>query len=128
MNEQKILQVKKRTGELVHFDIKKISAAIYKAAQAVGGHDQKLAEQLAEQAVEMLQENDKIEIPTVEEIQDVVEKVLIEKGHAKTAKTYIIYRQKRAELREKAESFNGIKNLEEKQDPFGINEELLGNA
>jgi len=42
-------------------------------------------------------------IPSVEEIQDVVEKVLIEEGHVRTAKAYILYRKKRKELREKKE-------------------------
>jgi len=81
------------------FEQDKITNAIFKAAKAVGGHDRKLAEELSSRVVEELIKSKK-DMPTVEEIQDTVENVLIEYGHAKTAKTYIIYRAKRAELRE----------------------------
>ncbi len=129
MNEQKILRIKKRTGDYVGFDLKKISNAIYKAAQSVGGSDYKKAEALAEQVLDMLNEQEfKEGTPSVEEVQDCVEKVLIETGHARTAKAFILYRQKRAEARTKVESLVGMKSLEEKQDPFGINEELYGSA
>ncbi|MBI3032306.1 hypothetical protein HYY69_02425 [Candidatus Woesearchaeota archaeon] len=129
MNEQKILRIKKRTGEYVGFDLKKISNAIFKAAQAVGGSDYKISERLAEQVFDMLNEQDlKEDIPSVEDVQDCVEKVLIETGHAKTAKAFILYRQKRAEARLKADALVGIKGLEEKQDPFGVNEELFGSS
>ena len=66
---------------------------------AVGGEDRRLAEKLTEQVIETLEKN-KIEglIPAVEDIQDVVEKVLIENGHARTAKAYILYRDKRTAL------------------------------
>jgi len=93
--------VKKRNGRVVDFDQDKITIAIYKAAKAVGGSDRKTAKKLSNQVVEILDEKFKNhEIPTVEEIQDAVEKVLIENGHVKTAKAYILYRQKRKEIRE----------------------------
>lgn len=93
--------VKKRDGRVVDFDQDKITIAIYKAAKAVGGSDRKTAKKLSDQVVEILDEKFKNhEVPTVEEIQDAVEKVLIENGHAKTAKAYILYRQKRKEIRE----------------------------
>jgi uridine kinase len=95
--------VYKRDGSLVRFDKQKIAEAIYKAAAAVGGRDFDLAKKLADQVVEVLETRFPKTIPTVEDIQDVVEKVLIENGHAKTAKVYILYRQKRKELREKQE-------------------------
>jgi len=98
-----IKQVYKRDGTLVLFDKRKIVEAIYKAAAEVGGKDIKLAEKLADQVVEFLEKHFPKTIPTVEEIQDVVEKILIENGHAKTAKAFILYRQKRKELREKRE-------------------------
>jgi len=67
----------------------------------VGGSDRKRAEELSDMVVEILEEKfGNGSIPSVEDIQDIVEKVLIEEGHAKTAKAYILYRQKRKEIRE----------------------------
>ena len=96
-----IKQVRKRTGQLVAFDKSKIANAIFKAAQSVGGEDRQLAEEIAEVVVMFLEKQYRPnEIPTIEEIQDMVEKVLIETGHAKTAKAYILYRERRARIRE----------------------------
>ncbi|MFH1508680.1 MAG: adenosylcobalamin-dependent ribonucleoside-diphosphate reductase [bacterium] len=91
------LKIRKRNGDVVDFDNNKITEAIFKAAKAVGGSDRKLAEKIAAKVVKSVQD---IEQPTVEEIQDKVEKILIEEGHAKTAKAYILYRAKRTEERE----------------------------
>ncbi len=92
--------VVKRTGAVVPFNKDRITNAIYSAAVAVGGRDRQLAENLADQVVEVLEETTPPDhTPTVEEIQDVVEKVLIENGHAKTAKAYILYREERAQRR-----------------------------
>lgn len=101
----KIEQVVKRTGAVVPFKKERITNAIYRAAVAVGGRDRSIAEGLAAQVVDMLKEaTPPGHIPTVEEIQDVVEKVLIENGHARTAKAYILYRDERARRRrERAE-------------------------
>jgi len=105
-----ITQIRKRDGRLVKFEKNKIADAIFKAAQSVGGKDRKVAEELADKVVEILEKNaDKVPIPSVEEVQDVVEKVLIENGRAKTAKAYILYRQKRKELRE-AKALLGVKD------------------
>lgn len=96
----KITHVVKRTGAVVPFNRTRISNAIYRAAVAVGGRDRAVAEGLADQVVTMLEETvPPGHTPTVEEIQDVVEKVLIEAGHARTAKTYILYREERARQR-----------------------------
>lgn len=96
-----IMQVKKRDNTIVDFDIKKISKAIFGAAQSVGGHDAEAAEKLAEAVVAELNQKFKYSsIPSVEEVQDLVEKVLIEAGHAKTAKAYILYREQRRQARE----------------------------
>jgi len=95
-----IQQVRKRDGRLVPFNQEKIANAIFKAAQAVGGEDRQLAEELAGVVTLFLEKHYAGQIPTIEEIQDMVEKVLIETGHAKTAKAYILYRQKRAQIRE----------------------------
>ncbi len=95
-----ITQIKKRDGRKVTFNIEKIANAIYKAAQAVGGHDYDAALNIAGKVGDLVEEKTKGELPTVEEIQDLVEKVLVEEGHAKTAKAYIIYRSNRTRSRE----------------------------
>ncbi len=95
-----ISHVIKRTGAVVPFTPQRITNAIYRAAVAVGGRDRTIAERLTAQVVAMLEEKTPAgEYPTVEEIQDVVEKVLIENGHAKVAKAYILYRDERARRR-----------------------------
>ncbi|UCG29783.1 MAG: anaerobic ribonucleoside-triphosphate reductase [candidate division WOR-3 bacterium] len=93
--------VKKRDGKVVTFDKSKISNAIYLAAKAVGGEDKTLADKLANEVVLFLYTKKGNATPDVEEIQDAVEKVLIENGHARTAKAYILYRKQREILRKK---------------------------
>jgi len=83
--------VRKRDGTLVPFDLNRITEAIFKAAKAVGGEDRERAEELAKQVEEYLIRQG-YEVPDVEDIQDAVEKILIENGHAKTAKAFILYR------------------------------------
>ena len=81
----KFLQnVKKRDGSLVPFSSKRIEDAIFAAAKAVGGQDRKLAQQLTEKVVHRLKMRFGTRPPSVEDIQDAVEKELIESGHAKT--------------------------------------------
>jgi len=95
--------VRKRDGRLDEFDGKRISSAIWKAASAVGGRDRVTADRLSEQVVAELEARFGCEgVPTVEEIQDLVEKTLIEAGHARTAKAYILYRKQHQDLRELA--------------------------
>ncbi len=94
-------QVVKRTGAIVPFTPERITNAIYRAAVAVGGHDRKIAEGLTEQVIALMEQQlPSDHIPAVEEIQDIVEKVLIENGHAKVAKHYILYRDERARARQ----------------------------
>jgi len=81
------------------FEEKKIADAIFKAARAVGGQDRYVAEELASAVTDHLNLHYEGETPGIEDIQDMVEKVLIETGHAKTAKAYILYRDKRAQAR-----------------------------
>ncbi|MHC1739657.1 MAG: ATP cone domain-containing protein [Anaerolineaceae bacterium] len=96
----KITQVIKRTGATVPFNLDRITNAIYRAAVEVGGRDQKLAAQLALQVEALLEQVTPVgTIPHIETIQDLVEKVLIENGHAKVAKAYILYRDERARHR-----------------------------
>lgn len=101
----RIKKVIKRSGAVVPFTPERISNAIYRAAVAVGGRNRTLAEELAHQVVALLEENtDRDYTPHIEEIQDVVEKVLIENGHAKVAKAYILYRDERARHRSQQEA------------------------
>ena len=96
-----IREVKKRDGRAVPFDQTKIADAIFAAARAVGGKDRRLAEELAALVCVWLERHWIGRVPGIEDIQDTVEKVLVETGHAKTAKAYMLYRQKRSEVRER---------------------------
>jgi anaerobic ribonucleoside-triphosphate reductase len=96
-----IRKIRKRDGKVVDFNPIKITNAIWKAAQAVGGKDHKKAGELTDRVLERLEgELNKGEIPTVEQVQDIVEKTLIEEGHARTAKAYILYRKQHQDMRE----------------------------
>ncbi|MDD3899336.1 MAG: ATP cone domain-containing protein, partial [Syntrophomonadaceae bacterium] len=82
--------IRKRDGRVVPFEKEKIVNAIYKAAQALGGRDYATAERLADKVIELAGYYylDDYDIATVEEIQDLVEKVLVKNGHYRTAKAY----------------------------------------
>lgn len=95
-----ITMIKKRDGRQVPFNIEKIASAIYKAAQVVGGNDYGEAMRLADEVCQQLSVSIIGRNPSVEEVQDMVEKVLIEGGHSKTAKAYILYRAERTRARE----------------------------
>ena len=95
-----IKYIVKRDGRTVEFDIDKIANAIYKAAEALGGRDREMAMYLAKQVELYLTDVTKNQTPKVEEIQDAVEKVLIENGHARTAKEFILYRAERTRIRD----------------------------
>jgi len=89
-----IQKIKKRDGQTAEFDQSKITEAIWNAAKSVGGTDKEMANRISNQVTAVLEVffKDKEHFPTVEQIQDLVEKILIEGGHAKTAKAYILYR------------------------------------
>ena len=97
-----IAEIKKRDGRVVAFDRTKIVAAIMKAAQAVQGSDYRLAEELADHVVRRASKDHggAEPAPTVEIVQDAIEKTLIEHGHARTAKAFILYRARRNRIRE----------------------------
>lgn len=95
-----IAQIIKRDGRQSAFELDKITNAIFQAAQASGGHDYQMAETLARQVEQNLEQALSGENPTVEQIQDEVERVLVETGHARTAKRYILYRNERTRVRE----------------------------
>ena len=118
----KMTKIEKRDGRIVDFDQDKITDAIFKAVSAVGGQDRSRAEFLSDQVVKELEkEYGPHKIPTVENIQDVVEKILIENGHAKTAKAYIIYRQKKAEIREEKKKILNKSKLDDIDKRFSVN-------
>ncbi len=95
--------VLKRDSKLEPFDQERITTAIWKAAKAVGGRDREQAKRISDEVVALLnkQYGDDA-VPTVEEVQDLVEKRLIENGHASTAKAYILYRKQHTDMRELA--------------------------
>ncbi|HOT45573.1 MAG TPA: ribonucleoside triphosphate reductase [Spirochaetota bacterium] len=93
--------IRKRDGRIVPFNPEKITDAIYKAAQAVGGSDRATAQAISDSIIGILTIIYKDgRIPTVENVQDLVEKMLIERGHAKVAKAYILYREQHRKIRE----------------------------
>ena len=95
-----IERVVKRSGEVATFDQEKVTVAIYKAAASVGGHDRALSEDLSDQVMQALDATySEDDLPTVEDVQDVVERILIKTGHARTAKAYILYRHERSKMR-----------------------------
>jgi ribonucleoside-triphosphate reductase len=92
--------IRKRDGRLVPFEEGNITSAIEKAVRAVGGSDMTRAAGIARQVVGILDVLYKDgRVPTVENVQDLVEKILIENGHARVAKAYILYRQQHESLR-----------------------------
>ncbi|MDP6457911.1 MAG: ribonucleoside triphosphate reductase [Candidatus Bathyarchaeota archaeon] len=95
--------VRKRNGQLAKFDQERITEAIWKAFKAVGGKERYIAQGLSDQTVEKIHERVGLDgVPTVEEVQDIVENTLIKNGHAKMSKAYILYRQQHKEMREMA--------------------------
>lgn len=94
------MEIKKRDGRILEFRKDKISEAILKALDASGARcDQAHADNLADKVEAKIVECN-IEVPTVEQVQDFVENVLIENGHVRTAKNYILYRAERTRSRE----------------------------
>ncbi len=92
--------IRKRDGREVPFEDNKITDAIFLAARAVGGEDRQIAMELTIETLKMLKKKYNGTTFGVEDVQDVVEKVLIEAGHAKTAKAYILYRDRRTRIRD----------------------------
>jgi len=96
------LTIIKRDGQKVPFDIDRITNAVFAAAKSVGGDNVKKSHRIAYRVLDILEEEataKSINEFEVEHIQDLVEQELIESGHAKTAKAYILYRQKRSDVR-----------------------------
>ena len=111
LGETMIRFIRKRDSRVVTFDISKIDEAIFRAAKAQGGTDRTMSTHLANQVLDIL-EAEGNDTPDVEHVQDLVEKVLIENGHARTAKAYILYRNERTRVREmKTRLMNTLKDL-----------------
>ncbi|MEA3422985.1 MAG: ribonucleoside triphosphate reductase [Bacillota bacterium] len=105
-----ITKVRKRNGEVKEYKEIKISRAIFKAAKACGGSDFDKAKFLSELVKKKL-DQEYIDPVEIEHIQDIVEKVLIENGHAQTAKKYILYRHQRKEARQRNSLIGATINL-----------------
>ncbi len=94
-------QIKKRNGQIVEFDQTKITEAILKALTVTGQGDGKKAQRLSNKVLKLMGRRfRKDEIPSVEQVQDIVEEILILEGYTETAKAYILYREQRRRIRE----------------------------
>ncbi|MCD6451313.1 MAG: ribonucleoside triphosphate reductase [Acidobacteria bacterium] len=93
-------KIKKRDGRVVEFDAQKITTAIKKAGEATGEFGEEIAKKLTLRVLNLAQQIITHRIPTVEEIQDIVEEILLSSPYKKTAKAYIIYRDQHAKIRE----------------------------
>jgi ribonucleoside-triphosphate reductase len=101
MSQNKITKIQKRDGTIVDFDQTKITNAIFKAITATGQGDGKRAKKISDRVVQILNRRfKKTEIPSVEQIQDIIEEVLILENLVETAKAYILYREQRRRIRE----------------------------
>ncbi len=90
----------KRDGRERPFNREKVAQAIYKAAKSVGGNDFSQSLTLADDVCTFLQEKYPAHVPNVEQVQDAVERILVEDGHTQTAKAYILYRAQRTQIRD----------------------------
>lgn len=96
-----ITKIKKRDGRIVNFDQERITNAIFKAIAAVKEEDRKLAKKISNKVVKTLNERfSSKDIPSVEQIQDIVIETLKKVGEKEVAESYEIYRKKRTEIRE----------------------------
>jgi len=108
--------IRKRDGRILPFDPEKITDAIFKAAKAVGGSNRETAQSVCDSVVGILDilHYKEGRTPTVENVQDLVEKMLIERGHARVAKAYILYREQHRKIREGKDLLNeGIQLVEQ---------------
>jgi ribonucleoside-diphosphate reductase alpha chain len=99
MSQRKITQIRKRDGSVVPFEPEKIELAIHKALLATNSGGRELAAELGNRVVKILKERVEQAIPTVEQVQDIVEEVLMTQGYPNVAKAYILYRQQHSDMR-----------------------------
>jgi ribonucleoside-diphosphate reductase alpha chain len=124
--ENLITQIRKRDGRIVDFGKSKISNAIYKALVATGKPDYHLAETLTDKVIEKMVQHGYTSteisaIPSVEDVQDIVESILIEEGLSDTAKSYILYRHERRKIRDEKMKILNKKDLDEVDKAFDVN-------
>jgi len=118
-----ITKIRKRDGSVVSFAKEKIVEAIWKAVKSVGGTDEQKPAELTEIILKLLIEKyGENGIPEVETVQNLIEKVLIEEGHAKVAKSYILYRKSHEELRNVKGLFDTIEAVD---DYIGLNDWMV---
>jgi ribonucleoside-triphosphate reductase (formate) len=106
-------QIVKRNGEIVPFDSAKIEHAIFKAMRAVGKPNRKLANQLSSQVIENLGKCDGDKTPSVEQVQDIVERVLFQQADFDLIKAYLLYRKQREQTRNAKDLFSNIEVVDD---------------
>lgn len=126
LNEKTIIQIRKRDGRIVEFNQNKISNAIYRALIAMGKSEYQLAEKLSNKVMQkMVQQryghDNTAMVPSVEDVQDIVESILIEEGLSDTAKAYILYRHERRKVRDEKMKILNKKDLDEVDKAFDVN-------
>ena len=124
--ENTILLIKKRDGRVVSFGQSKISNAIYKALVATGRADYVVSDRLAGEVVQkMIQHgyssSEITAIPSVEDVQDMVESILIEEDFSETAKAYILYRHERRKIRDEKMKILNKRDLDDVDKVFDVN-------
>lgn len=112
MTDHQIEQIRKREGHVVPFHPEKVTEAVFKAMRATGEGDRATAERVSAQVVSILNITCRDgRVPTVEEVQDLVEKMLIEGGYIAVARAYILYREQHAKLRESRRLLEGARDM-----------------
>jgi ribonucleoside-diphosphate reductase alpha chain len=124
--ENTILLIKKRDGRVVSFGQSKISNAIYKALVATGRADYAVSNRLADEVVQKMiqhgyRSSEITAIPSVEDVQDMVESILIEEGFSETAKAYILYRHERRKIRDEKMKILNKRDLDDVDKVFDVN-------
>lgn len=124
--ENLVRRIRKRDGRIVDFGKSKISNAIYKALVATGKPDYHLAETLTDKVIQKMVQHGYTSteisaIPSVEDVQDIVESILIEEGLSDTAKSYILYRHERRKIRDEKMKILNKKDLDEVDKAFDVN-------
>ncbi|HXX05296.1 MAG TPA: ATP cone domain-containing protein, partial [Candidatus Bathyarchaeia archaeon] len=121
--ENSIIEVKKRDGRVSSFQKDKISNAVYKALIACGRPDHGLADKLGNRVIEKLVNHgySASELPSVEDVQDMVESTLIDEGLGEIAKAYILYRHERRRIRDEKMKVLESKGLDPVAKKFDLN-------
>ncbi|RNJ76234.1 MAG: adenosylcobalamin-dependent ribonucleoside-diphosphate reductase [Nitrosopumilus sp. H8] len=121
--ENTIVEIRKRSGVVTSFNRDKISNAIFKAMAAASKGDRELADQLADKVIDRLVSGgfSGTRQPSVEDIQDMVESILIDSGHSDIAKIYIVYRHERRKLREEKMKVLNLKTMDPVSKKFDLN-------